>query len=97
MELNKLVVYLCISGYIRSHFKEDKYELMLKENATIKNLFEEVDKLMGKDLSKAIWNHDKKCFRGPVVVRVDGNIVKQESYNLKNGQVVEISRLLVGG
>ncbi len=92
-----MVIYFRASGYMRSHFKEEKYEIELNDNATIRDLFEEIHKLLGKNLSRAIWDHDKKCFRGPVMVKVDGSIERKDSYRLSDGQNVEISRLLVGG
>lgn len=91
----KIIFYA--TGYMRTRLPEERYSMELDNNSTLGDFFDKLDDIMGGELGKAVWNREKKRFRGPVTVRVDGEVVKDESYCLKDNQSIEISRLLIGG
>lgn len=92
-----MIVYFYATGYMKTHLNESSYSVELGDCSTIADFFIEIDRTMGQDLSKVIWNHKKRCFRGPVTIKVEGKAVNHENYCLLDGQTIEISRILIGG
>lgn len=71
--------------------------MVLRENATLADLYEELASVAKDETPSAIWNPDKKRFRGPVIVRSGDNILKDEKTRLHDGQEIEFKRFLIGG
>jgi len=90
-------VEIQLSGSIQLYFSDAKMHFNLKNNATLADLYEEMGHSIGSKMSKAIWNHEKKRFRGPVVVVSNNEILKGEDTLLHDNQLIELKRFLIGG
>lgn len=92
-----MIIIFYANGYMKMYLKENRYSVELKNNSTLSDFFDEIDSTMGQTLSKVVWDHEKRRFRGPVKIKIEGKEVKTENYRLTDGQTIEISRLLIGG
>lgn len=90
-------VEIQLIGSIQLYFSKTKMHFNLKDNATLADLYDEMGNSMGDSLSKAIWNHRKKRFRGPVVVVSNNVTLKEEDTLLHDNQLIELKRFLIGG
>ena len=90
-------VTLLIKGYLNKFFEQSQFELDLEEGATLADLLIAIDSRFGESLPKSIWAHEKKKFRGPVVVSIGEQSVSDPSFPLTDGQQVSISRFIIGG
>lgn len=93
-----MIVKFHAIGYMRTHLKEDHYLIELESDfSTLADFYDEIGRTIGEKLSNSVWDHRKRRFRGPIILKVDDEVVRQENYNLKDGQNIEISRMLIGG
>lgn len=90
-------ISLIINGTMERYFPATEYSLSLGPNATLADLYEELGKVAGAEISQAVWNHTKNRPRGPVIIRSESGVIKSESHPLHEGQVIEMKRFLVGG
>lgn len=78
-------------------FPEKEIRLVLKKEAVLSDLYQNMGRLYGPEISVAVWNHKKNRFRGPVIISSDGRLLKGEDENLYDGQIIELKRFLIGG
>ena len=71
-------ITLQFSSTMRRYFSDSDLIFNLRDNATLADLYNEIGKTHGDELSSAIWNHEKSRFRGPVVVSSNKEIIKKE-------------------
>lgn len=90
-------VFVTIEGALRRYFLRETMELQLPEQAVLRDFLLFLDKEIVPDIGQPYWNHEKKKFRGPVIIRADGNILWDETTPLKDGQHLSIKRFLIGG
>ncbi len=90
-------IILKINGTMERFFPATEFNLFLSQNATLAELYEELGKLAGEKISQAVWNHKKNRPRGPVIIRSESGVLKDENHPLHEGQVIEMKRFLVGG
>ncbi len=74
-----------------------EFEVKLKEGAQLSDLYEEIGRVAGAEISPAVWNNEKSRPRGPVILRSENGVLKKDTTLLHEGQVVELKRFLIGG
>lgn len=90
-------VFVTIEGALKNYFLRERMDLELPEQATLRDLLLCLDKEVTPDIGQPYWNHEKKKFRGPVIIRVEGTVLWDETTHLKDGQHIVIKRFLIGG
>jgi hypothetical protein len=90
-------ILLKITGTMERYFPATEYHLSLEKEATLADLYEELANVAGAEISPAVWNNKKRRPRGPVVMRSEAGVLKDESHPLHEGQILEFKRFLVGG
>lgn len=90
-------IRLTISGTMERFFPATEFCLELGREATLSDLYDELGSTIGADISKAVWNHQASRPRGPVIVRSDEGVLKDENQPLYDGQTIELKRFLIGG
>lgn len=90
-------IILKINGTMERYFPATEFNLCLKENASLADLYEELGKVAGDKISQAVWNHTKNRPRGPVIVSSESGVLKKDTHPLHEGQVIEMKRFLIGG
>ncbi|MDD2190745.1 MAG: hypothetical protein PHV71_01915 [Eubacteriales bacterium] len=92
-----ITVHVYVKGYLKKYFDRESYSIELESKATLKDLYEKIDEDLGKNLPPSVWSHEKKSFRGPVVVKISGESIIDLDFKLQDGSDIILSRLLVGG
>ena len=92
-----LEIIIKINGTMERFFPEKKISMVLEQGAVLSDLYEVMGLFKGPKLSRAVWNHDKNRFRGPVIVISENRLLKNEDETLYDGQIIEFKRALVGG
>ena len=82
---------------MKKYFPEEKYTIDIMEGATLADFFNELGKTKGAGLSSAVWNREKSRFRRPVMINIDGKVIKEETYPLSEGQHISINFIIIGG
>lgn len=90
-------IVLKVIGTMQAYFPASELDFSLDENATLSDLYNEIGRTAGPQISQAVWNHDKSRPRGPVIMRSDDRVLKDEAHPLYEGQVLELKRFLIGG
>ncbi len=90
-------ILLKIHSTVERYFPATEFQLSLAEDATLAELYEELGRVVGIEISQAIWNHAKNRPRGPVIMRSEAGVIIDENYPLSEGQILEMKRFLVGG
>lgn len=90
-------ILLKISGTMERYFPATEFHFKLGNDATLSDLYEELAIVAGADISPAVWNHNKNRPRGPVIIRSEAGVIKDEKHPLYEGQILEFKRFLVGG
>lgn len=90
-------ILLKIHGTMERYFPATEFHLRLGNDATLSDLYEKLATVAGADISPAVWNHTKNRPRGPVIMRSETGVLKDEEYPLHEGQILELKRFLVGG
>lgn len=90
-------ILLKINGTMERYFPATEYHLSLKQKATLADLYEELASVAGAEISPAVWNNEKRRPRGPVIMRSEAGVLKNENHPLHEGQTLEFKRFLVGG
>ncbi len=90
-------ILLKINGTMGRYFPATEYQLGLAKNAQLSDLYEELGKVVGTEISQAVWNHSKNRPRGPVIVCSESGVLKDEKHPLHEGQILELKRFMVGG
>ena len=90
-------IVLKSNGTMKRYFPAIEYQLSLGRGATLADLYDELANVAGTDISPAVWNHTKNRPRGPVIMRSEAGVLKNENEPLYNGQTLEFKRFLVGG
>lgn len=90
-------INLKISGTMERYFPQNQFLLNLDEEATLSDMYQELGKTIGHEISPAVWNHNKNRPRGPVIVRSESGVLKDDSTILTEGQTLELKRFLIGG
>jgi len=90
-------IRLTMTGTMKKFLSTDRIDLVLKENATLSDLYDELANVAENKTPSAIWNREKKRFRGPVIVRSGPDILKDVNTCLHDGQEIEFKRFLIGG
>jgi len=90
-------VTLKISGTMERFFPEKKIRFIFKGEAVLSDIYQTMGLLYGSKISKAVWNHKKNRFRGPVIISSDGRLLKNDDEKLYDGQIIELKRFLIGG
>lgn len=90
-------VTLKLIGTMQNYFPATELELPLREKATLADLYDELGHTAGSQISPAVWNHNKNRPRGPVIMRSNDRVLKDEEHPLYEGQVLELKRFLIGG
>jgi hypothetical protein len=91
------VVNIQPTGIIKKYFPHAQFELNLKDQATLADLYNKIGESLGDKLPEAIWNHQKSRFRGPVLITSNGKLIRDDATRLQNGQKIQLRRYLVGG
>ncbi len=84
-------------GNLRGIFGGDEQRLELAEGATLAALLVAIEDSLGDRLPASLWNRREHRFRGPVVLRVGGRIVRDRATVLADGEEIGIHQALVGG
>jgi len=84
-------------GIMQKFFSDKKMTFSLRKNATLADLYDQIGRTLGDELPRSIWNHEKNRFRGPITVISCQTVLKNESTLLKDNQLIELKRFLVGG
>lgn len=84
-------------GYFKDYFTGCRNIWDLPEGATVADLFAAIDASFGEYLPASFWSREKRGFRGPVLVAVDQDIIRDFSQTLCDGQKVSVTRFLIGG
>ncbi len=82
---------------MKRYFPAAEFHLKLENDATLSDLYKELGFVAGADISSAVWNHKKNRPRGPVFMRSEAKVLKDENHPLFDGQILELKRFLVGG
>lgn len=90
-------ILLKINGTMERYFPAVEFHLSLGDDATLASLYDELGVVAGNRISPAVWNHEKNRPRGPVIMRSEGGVLKDENSPLHEGQILELKRFLVGG
>jgi len=90
-------IILKTSGTMERFFPKKEFRFVLKKGAQLSDLYEIMGRLNGPEISAAVWNHGKNRFRGPVIVKSGGRLLKNEEEILYDGQIIELKRFLIGG
>jgi molybdopterin converting factor small subunit len=84
-------------GDLREYFGRDAVEIALPENATLRDLLEEISRRWGVQLPNHIWDHDRKAFRGPTVMLMNGQSLRDPKTPLGDGGEIRLMHAIVGG
>ncbi|NOX32978.1 MAG: MoaD/ThiS family protein [Deltaproteobacteria bacterium] len=68
----------------------------LPTNADYAALLLDIDRRFGSNMPGQLWNHEKKVFKGPILVSGNGRILKAPSDALIKGEKITFF-LMVGG
>ncbi len=90
-------IILSFTGSLKDFLAKDTFELKLKEEATIEDLYDALGELIPQYTDSTLWNPKKNRFRGPIIISSDSKIIKDVNTKLTNGQHLQIKRFLIGG
>ncbi len=91
----KIVLEIC--GMLREKFPFDMHAFDLPEHSTVNDLIRRIDGHVGSQLPGSVWNREKKFFRGPITLSIDGVVITDYSIELKENQHIKCNRFLIGG
>ena len=93
-----MIVTFNAAGYMKKYFPEEEYPIdIMKKDATLADFFNELGNTKGAELPKAAWNKEKSRFRAPIMISIDGKVIKEETHPLYEGQHIAISFIISGG
>jgi sulfur carrier protein ThiS len=92
-----LKIRLKAIGDLREYFGRDPQEIELPENATTQELLDAVGARWGSVLPGYLWDAEKRTFRGPVFLTVQGKVIDSQKAPLQDGLEVTVVRALAGG
>ena len=84
-------------GPLRTLTGADGEQIELPTGATLADLLRWIGEHWAERLPPSAWNTREHRFRGPVVVRVGAQVVRDRATVLADGQEVGIHQALVGG
>ena len=90
-------IRVTMSGTMYKFLSKERINLELRKNATLADLYDALAEIATHGAPSAIWNPAKRRFRGPVIVRSGGTVIKDETTRLHDGQQIEFKRFLIGG
>lgn len=90
-------IYFYLEGLIKAYYKQESGIVELEEGATLEDFCIKINESAGDGVKHSIWDSRKKRFRGPVAVSVDGKVIKDLNYKLKDEQKIRLSYYIVGG
>ena len=91
-----MLISVDILGTVREYFVRESFTVTLEEGARYSNLLLALEKEL-KEGGQPYWNFEKHAFRGPMLVAVEGTIIRDTATPLCDGQQVTIKRFLIGG
>ncbi len=91
----KVIFEIC--GSLKEKFPFTLREFELPENSSVLTLIHRIDREAGEELPPSVWNSEKRIFRGPIALSIDGMVVKDYSTRLKENQHIKCNRFLIGG
>jgi len=93
-----ITVVIKANGYLKKYFAGgESYDVELEDGATVGDLYDKIDTLYGDGWSSSIWSRDRKNFRKPMVVRLSGDCKFNSDRKLQDGDVLSVTRVIVGG
>jgi len=84
-------------GKLSSYFGNENINIDLDDEASIMDLLSVIDDRWGAILPGFMWNSKKQKFRGPIIIAVNNEIVRDLKTRLKNNDKVQIIKAFVGG
>ena len=84
-------------GDLRDYFGREPREIELPENAIMGDLFPVINEYWGTILPAYLWDREKLCFKGAVVLLVDKRVIHDFKTPLKDGMEVQILKAIAGG
>ena len=92
-----LIIKILVSGILKRYFDQTSFQIVLNDNATLRDLYEYIHAHWVECLPPSIWNRDKKKFRGPVIVMSEQRVLKNDDEKLYNEQIINMFRFISGG
>lgn len=92
-----VAVSIKILGGLREYFLEPEFTVELPDGALYRDLLSDMERRLDMKRGQPYWNSEKKTFRGPVIVSLDGVVIWNGDVPLKHGQHITITRLVFGG
>ncbi len=90
-------VYLTCIGDLQAYFGREPHRIELPADASIAALYLAIDERWGKGLPPYLWDPERRRFKGPVYLIIDGKIVSDVSTPLQDGAQVKLMKALAGG
>lgn len=90
-------VYINAFGLLKKYFGDSKYCLEIPKGSTMYDLMNAINGVWGEKLPPYLWDSGKKRFRGSVVIMIQKKAVTSMETLLKEGQEVNLYKVLAGG
>lgn len=90
-------IFLTSTGDLRDYFGRDPQEIVLTENATLRDLLLEIGNRWGRKLPPYLWDQSKNIFRGSVFFLIGKEVVQDTNLPLSDGLQITLMKALVGG
>lgn len=84
-------------GKIKEYFGSETVVVELDEHATLQDLIKFIKLRWNENIPDFMWDNKKNDFRGPVMFIVNGVVQLDRSAPLYQGDVIQISKVMVGG
>jgi len=85
------------TGPLKEYLGDKIQEVVMLPDATVADLYPEIDARWGSNLPPHIWNSEKKKFRGAVIVVINGTPVRDLNLGLNHGDHILLVKALTGG
>jgi hypothetical protein len=84
-------------GKMKEYFGSEAEVIELNEHATILDMVKFIKLRWNENIPEFMWDNKKNDFRGPVMLIVNGVVQLDRSAPLHQGDVIQISKVMVGG
>jgi sulfur carrier protein ThiS len=94
---NSMRVCVKALGQMKQFLGEGSLEIELPEEATVKDFLRFLHENWRERFPAYLWNAKQRRFRGPVVIMVDRNVVRDPDTRLSDLCEIELHKVVVGG
>jgi hypothetical protein len=84
-------------GQLKKYFGNEVSQVELKDNAIIADFLEMVKLKWGDQFPEYLWDDNKKGFRGPIMLIINGTVQLNQTKYLHNGDYIQLIKVKVGG